>query len=362
MPTGWIVVEPPEFGTIASSVKKCTASLSGQQPEFGPLSTTLKKSTSASIGQVDPAGGFSASMKKLSTMIVAQQIQSGSISGSIKKRTFAGQVVPEGNVAATIKKRIASINTKQTFTGSMSMGVKKRSASMSGAHRQSGTMAGTVKKRTASASGNTPLIVTNTLSGSTFDSAFWGGNNGTGPGPGVYLSGGVIGSNTVGGFFGSAIYRSWIICKTQFSANGCFIKGKLNAVNGDDRGALLWVGMDSSSAPTKGLYLAFRVGQASGDQLRISSGANNTLVAGNPPTAFNVTDEWIFEVKKIGSDYRYRAYQNGATALTYTDTNGTTFGAAGRYVAAGSSVIQVNFNNYQATNGFTGTITCGDAA
>ena len=205
------------------------------------------------------------------------------------------------------------------------------------------------------------VLVTNTLAGSSFDTNFWGQNSGTGPGPGVYLSGGVVGSNTVGGFFGSATYRSWITCKTQLSANGSYVKSKLNAINGDDRGALLWVGLDSPTAATKGVWLALRPGSGTNDKLRIGWNADTTLAAADPPAAFATTDDWRFEWKKVGSDYVYKAYQNGVPAITFTDTNGATLGVPGRYAGIGSTVIQINFNNYQATNGFTGLVTCAEA-
>lgn len=360
MPIGWKVIEPPTSATITAKTKKPTFSGTGQQPQFGPLFTSTKKLQASLSARVDPAGGIVAKTKKCTFTGAGKQTQIASMGMGLKKLSFAGSVTNQGVLGSTVKKTAFTGADKQQFTGALGAALKRAKATIQAAQIQSGVMAAISKRVTATMAGTAPLILTNTLSGSSFDTNFWGQNSGTGPGPGVYLSGGVVGSNTVGGFFGSAIYRSWITCKTQLNANGSYVRSKLNAVNSDDRGALLWVGINSPTAATKGVWLALRPGQGANDKLRIGWNSDTTLAAADPPAAFSATDDWRFEWKKVGSDYVYRGLQNGVVAITFTDTNGATLGVPGRYVAIGSTVIQINFNNYQATNGFTGLVTCGD--
>ena len=200
------------------------------------------------------------------------------------------------------------------------------------------------------------VLVTNTLAGSTFDTNFWGQNWNSG----VYLSSGKVYPNTVGGYFGYGKYYSGITCKTQFSANGAFVSAKASTAASDNRGTLLCVGIDSPTAMTKVISLAVRPSQGA-NTVQINKGTGvGVLANANAPATPAANDIWWFGWKKVGSDYVYTGYQNGAVAITWTDTGGATFGVPGRYVGIGSCLIQSNFNNYKDQNGWIGTVTCGD--
>ncbi|WP_409430535.1 hypothetical protein ACJEIK_26225 [Mycobacterium sp. SMC-16] len=200
------------------------------------------------------------------------------------------------------------------------------------------------------------ISVTNVLSGNAFDTNFWGQNWNSG----VYLSSGKVYPNRVGGYFGYGKYYSGITCKTQFSANGAFVSAKASTAANDDRGTLLCVGIDSPTAMTKVISLAVRPSQGA-NTVEINKGTGAGVLANaNAPATPAANDIWWFGWKKVGSDYVYTGYQNGAVAITWTDTGGATFGVPGRYVGIGSCLIQSNFNNFQDQNGWIGTVTCGD--
>ena len=200
------------------------------------------------------------------------------------------------------------------------------------------------------------VLVTNTLAGNAFDTNFWGQNWNSG----VYLSSGKVYPNTVGGYYGYGKYYSGITCKTQFSANGAFVSATASTAASDDRGTLLCVGIDSPTAMTKVISLAVRPSQGA-NTVEINKGTGVGLLANaNAPATPAANDIWWFGWKKVGSDYVYTGYQNGAVAITWTDTGGATFGVPGRYVGIGSCLIQSNYNNFQDQNGWIGTVTCGD--
>lgn len=200
------------------------------------------------------------------------------------------------------------------------------------------------------------ISVTNVLSGNAFDTNFWGQNWNSG----VYLSSGKVYPNTVVGYFGSVKYYSGITCKTQFSANGAFVSAKASTAANDNRGALLCVGIDSPTAMTKVISLTVQPLQGA-NTVEINKGTGaDRLAHVDAPATPAANDIWRFGWKKVGSDYVYTGYQNGAVAITWTDTGGATFGVPGRYVGIGSCLIQSNFQNFQDQNGWIGTVTCGD--
>ena len=356
MPIGWKVIEPPVEATIQAKTKKLGFSAQGQQPAMGPMYALLKKRAASFNGRVDPAGGIATTTKKTRMSAIGSQTQLGGMSVSVKKTSFQGSVLNTGQMATSVKKTIAAVNGRQTFQGALGTSLKKAIANLQGAHTQAGTIATGVKKRVFTGTGSTPLIVTNTLSGNSFDTNFWGQNWNSG----VYLSSGKVYPNTVGGYYGWGKYYSGITCKTQFSANGAFVSAKASTAAIDDRGTLLCVGIDSPTAMTKVISLAVRPSQGA-NTVEINKGTGVGLLANaNAPATPAANDIWWFGWKKVGSDYVYTGYQNGAVAITWTDTGGATFGVPGRYVGIGSCLVQSNFQNFQDQNGWIGTVTCGD--
>ena len=357
MPIGWRVIEPPTIAALTASTKKASANMSGMQPEMGPIFTGVKPVSAALSGKADPAGSIASSTRRLTAAMNGEQQYVGGMAASTKPaktNMFGGNVT--GTMAPSIKKTLAALAGNQQQFGAMASALKKASAVIAGSHGQSGSLAGVVKKATATATGSAPLVVTNTLSGSTFDTNFWGQNWNSG----VYLSSGKVYPNTVGGYFGWGKYYSGITCKTQFSANGAFVSAKASTAAIDDRGTLLCVGIDSPTAMTKVISLAVRPSQGA-NTVEINKGTGVGLLANaNAPATPAANDIWWFGWKKVGSDYVYTGYQNGAVAITWTDTGGATFGVPGRYVGIGSCLIQSNFQNFQDQNGWIGTVTCGD--
>ena len=352
MSTGWFVVEPPTAGVLNPLMRRAKMNASGQMPYVGPFAGSLKKPLAGMVGQVGPAGGIIGKLKKCTAVMNGGQTFTGGMGASLKRMTFTGIVTNNGNMSAKMKRLTSSSSGLQKFTGSLGAALKRAKATVQAAQIQSGVMAAISKRVTATMAGTAPLILTNTLSGNSFDTSFWGQNWNQG----VNLSGGVVGCNPVGGYYGSGFHPAGITCKTQFSANGAFVEAKVSSGVSDDRGAILYVGVDSPTAITKTIYLRILAQQST--NLFIVNGG--TVLAQVNASDLTANDIWRFAWKKVGNDYVYKGYRNGVSYISWTDTNGATFGVPGRYVAIGSSVIQKDFNNYYSQNNWIGTVTCGD--
>ena len=356
MPTGWFVIEPPTSGVMPPALRRAKAAFVGQQPTMGPLTPKLPKVLASLNGRVDPAGGIVSKMQRTKCSMAGTQTQYGTMGAKLRKPTANFAVENQGQMSASIKRTLSALNGKQTFTGALGSALRRAKATLAGSQNQSGAMISQSKRLASAFVGSTPLIVTNTLSGNSFDTNFWGQNWNSG----VYLSSGKVYPNTVGGYYGWGKYYSGITCKTQFSANGAFVSAKASTAAIDDRGTLLCVGIDSPTAMTKVISLAVRPSQGA-NTVEINKGIGIGLLANaNAPATPAANDIWWFGWKKVGSDYVYTGYQNGAVAITWTDTGGATFGVPGRYVGIGSCLIQSNFQNFQDQNGWIGTVTCGD--
>lgn len=93
-------------GTITSSVKKVTVSLTGAQAQTGTVATTLTKVSSSFTGVMQPKGSMASTLVKVSASMTGAQTQSGSVGATLLKVTcvMSGYMLPEGSIGATLAK------------------------------------------------------------------------------------------------------------------------------------------------------------------------------------------------------------------------------------------------------------------
>ena len=376
MPTGWFIVQPPVTSTAAVALKKAAPALTGgigydgsiapialsktrvqmlgyMRPD-GPMAVALKKLTVSMNAQQGMSGGLAVTLPKLSTDF-EQDLFTGAMFSTLKPVKLAAALETQGQIATQLATVDAAFAATQQYTGALAARLKVATAIMTGSHSQDGVLAAAAKKVVPTGLGATSMSVSTTLTGTTFDTNFFGQNWNLG----VKLVGGLLRSNDRGGAadFGRVMYRNGITVKTAMTTPSYYIEATCSGAAGDDRGILLYVGLDSSTAMTKWVGVAI-YGQGN---LYICRSANretalSTAVAANMASG----SKYRLLVRTSGANYIYEVFQDGVLRTSWTDTNGAVYGTPGPYAAIGSSCICQGFGNYISPNSWQGTVTVGE--
>lgn len=376
MPTGWFIVSPPAASTAAAALKRTEPVLGGGQRFDGSIAPIALKKVAATMGGSMAAdAAMNVALKKLTVSILGSQSQAGALAVSLPrvshnftqdlftgamfstlrpvKLEFALQL--QGAVAARLETVDALLTSTQEITGALATQLQHARAVLAGGQEQDGVMASSLKKAAPTAAGtHTQVSFSHTPSGSSFDTNFFGQNWNLG----MRLESGLLRPNDRGGAadFGRVMYRNGITVKQQFTSDGYYIEAVNNGAGGDDRGLMLYIGVDSPTAITKWMGFAIYGG---GNAYLCRSANQETALATAVAASMTNLGTWRLSVEKVGLDYVYKGSRGGSVITTWTDVNGATYGTPGQYAAIGSSTICQGFGNYQCPNSWQGPITVG---
>lgn len=376
MPTGWFIVQPPLSGgaipqlkkvqpalagaqgydgSIAPiTLKKVSASMVGSMRPQGPMAVTLSKFTASLNGSVNQLGSMAVTLPKVSHAF-KQDLFTGAMFSTLKPVKLAAALETQGQIATQMATVDASFAGLQQYSGALAARLKVATAIITGSHSQDGVLTAAAKKVVPTGLGSASISVSTTLSGTTFDTNFFGQNWNLG----VKLVGGLLRSGDRGGAadFGRVMYRNGITAKTALSTTGYYIEATVDGNVSDDRGIMLYVGLDSATAMTKWVGVAI-YGQGN---LYICRSANHETAL-SPTVAANMAagSKYRLRVRASGADYIYEVFQDGVLRTSWTDTNGAVYGTPGPYAAIGSSCICQGFGNYISPNSWQGTVTVGE--
>lgn len=207
--------------------------------------------------------------------------------------------------------------------------------------------------------------VTHTPASMPFSTTFFAQNWGNG----VQLLGssGAIGIYGRGSAdYGYAKYYGGIMCKTLAQTDDWMVEGKLLHANPDDRGNHLVIGGNSATAFTTGVLLMIRGGDAffqrpgPGFYYAPNGGSPDGTIRGFTAVTNVSNDIWRARVTKEGSDYRYRAYQNGVLRIDFLDVGAAVYGVPGKAGGWGQAMICSTWQQFFSTNHWVGPLSLGD--
>ena len=142
-------------GSVASTVPKVTASISGNSIDPASLSTATPKTTAAITGTSRNPATMSVQSPKVTASATGAQVNAGSMSGATPKVTasVAGSQVNAGSFAASVP-RVTTLMVDQAVVNGVIVGtLPKVTGSLSGGSTNPGSMSAGLPKVTASAAG-----------------------------------------------------------------------------------------------------------------------------------------------------------------------------------------------------------------
>jgi hypothetical protein len=144
-------------GAIASTLQPATAALAGTQTQTGAIASSLQAATAALAGeQVPPAtGAISATLAMALASLAGTQIQTGAIASSLPPATaaLAGAHAQSGAIASALAMATAALTGTQQPSGAIASSLQPATASLAGTQTQTGTIASALTAATAALSG-----------------------------------------------------------------------------------------------------------------------------------------------------------------------------------------------------------------
>lgn len=142
-------------GTIAATLQKATAALTGEQPESGSIAVTAQKATASLTGVMQPSGAIAATLQAALAALSGTQTQSGAIAATAQMATasLVGTQTQTGTVSATLQAALAALVGTMEPAGVIAGTLQPATASLAGTQEQSGAIAASLQPATASLTG-----------------------------------------------------------------------------------------------------------------------------------------------------------------------------------------------------------------
>jgi hypothetical protein len=151
----WAEVDSGATGTIAATLQKATAALTGEQPTSGAIAATAQMATASLTGVMQPSGSIAATLAMATAALAGLHSQAGAIASTLQPATasLTGTQTQTGAVASTLQFATASLSGTLAPSGSIAATLQMATAALSGTQTQTGTIAATLAAATASLTG-----------------------------------------------------------------------------------------------------------------------------------------------------------------------------------------------------------------
>lgn len=143
-------------GTIAATITKATASLTGAHEQTGTLAATLTKALFSGSGHMDPKGTIAATLAKALMNATGSHKQSGAIISVLQALTasLTGVQGQGGSIAAELQEPLFNATGTHPYTGTIAAILTKLLMNASGGQEYIGQLAATLQEPTASFTGH----------------------------------------------------------------------------------------------------------------------------------------------------------------------------------------------------------------